>query len=72
MRPRECSSQRLLAMMLRLSRAWSLCVVFWLGWGCSLYGMVGSRSLVGRPNRHVAGDIFVSGLGPFRYASSAL
>ena len=34
--------------------------------------MVGSRSLVGRLNRHVAGDIFVSGLGPFQYASTAL
>ena len=34
--------------------------------------MPGSRSRVGLPKRHVAGDILVSGSGPFRYWRSAL
>ncbi len=38
----------------------------------SLDGMLGIRSLVGRPNRHMAGDIWVSGLGLFLYTRSAL
>ena len=38
----------------------------------SLDGMLGIRSLVGRPNRHMAGDIWVSGLGLFLYTRRAL
>ena len=42
-------------------------------WGTwSLCGRVGSRSLVGRPRTHIAGDILVSGLGALRYVSRAL
>ena len=40
--------------------------------GVSLDGMLGIRSLVGRPNRNMAGDIWVSGLGLFLYTRRAL
>ena len=42
------------------------------GGGVSLKGRLGSRFLVGRPKRHMAGDIFVSGLGLFLYCRRAL
>ncbi len=40
--------------------------------GVILEGRLGSRSLVGRPKRHMAGDICVSGLGLFLYCRRAL
>ena len=73
-RPCACSSH------LFWPRDWRLASAFFL-WvrrfespegGVSLEGRLGSRFLVGRPKRHMAGDIFVSGLGLFLYCRRAL
>ena len=66
-RPLVCSVQRF------LPRCWRFCSAVCLvcsvapSWvGCwSRVGRVGSRSLIGRPKRHMAGDIRVSGQGQF-------
>ena len=73
-RPCACSSH------LSWPRDWHLASAFFL-WvrrfespegGVSLEGRLGSRFLVGRPKRHMAGDIFVSELGLFLYCRRAL
>lgn len=42
--------------------------------GCGLYlpGKIGIVLRVGRPNTHIAGEMFVSGFGVFLYISMAL
>ena len=39
----------------------------WVAWGWYLPGKIGTRSLIGLPKRHMAGESFVAGSGVFRY-----
>ncbi len=64
-----CSDQCSAAFMCLFLRASSLATSVSRQVSCGLYlpGSIGMKSLIGRPNTHIAGDNFVSGSGVFRY-----
>ena len=64
-----CSDQCSAAFMCLFLRASSLATRVSRQVSCGLYlpGSIGMKSLIGRPNTHIAGDNFVSESGVFRY-----